>query len=452
LLAGDVKTILNEYLRLFIEHGVVGVMLVALITYGVLRTFIIRSQYFLVGAIVSLMVFSISSYPFYTPAICLQAVVLVAYAATKCNDNPINASYFKEHYNPDHSHINVSQFKTVYKIYRRAYAVLPDEDKQIKRRRWGFCHKLDVSKEYDLNGRVELPAGESTMYATLSVFVTGDDWREFAVAENRDGKVVFEDVGLNVMYLPVLYDDLGLKHVGTPFYIDGRQRVQTMNKSAGRQDIVLYRKYPLFGNWTAQWERMVGGVLESSDSPDFRNAQTIHRISELPMGSIDVQLPKPKILRYVRYRCPPRCRTSIAEFSVYQVNGSEVVEAIPIGHLVKENQLKYAFDGNELTFPDTKKEAYWIGLDLMMMSSNRATDIGRITLLPKSDGNFIVKGNEYELFYFDRQWISLGKQTAALDSLVYNKVPKGVVFLLKNWTKGSEERIFTMEGEKQVWW
>ena len=82
LLAGNVNTILNEYLRLFIELGIAGVILVGLVTYRVLRTFILQRHYFLAGAIVGLMVFSFSSYPFYAAQIDLQAVALVAYAAT----------------------------------------------------------------------------------------------------------------------------------------------------------------------------------------------------------------------------------------------------------------------------------------------------------------------------------------------------------------------------------
>ena len=36
--------------------------------------------------------------------------------------------------------------------------------------------------------------------------------------------------------------------------------------------------------------------------------------------------------------------------------------------------------------------------------------------------------------------------------LEYFNAPSNALFLLKNQTKGKEERIFTYEEEKQVWW
>ena len=367
--------------------------------------------------------------------------------------NPINASYFKEHYQPEDVHINVSRYKTVYKVYRKNFAVMPDERKWLKNQEKAFYHRSDVSAEYGLNRRVELPTKGNIVYATLSVFMTGSDWREFDMAESRNGKVVFEHLGANVMYLPVFYDDIGLKRIGIPFYIDNNGQMQRFNKVEGSQTVTLYRKYPLFGNWTAQWKRMVGGVLESSDSPDFHNSRQLYRIDRIPLGNIRVTLPKSEKMTYIRYRCPPDCRTSIAEFTVYRPDSQEVDGVIPIGHLIKEDQLSYAFDGDVTTFPDIKNTEYWIGLDLTSTAANDgAMDIGSINLLPKNDGNFVVEGNEYELFFFDRRWISLGKQVAETDSLSYNAVPTNVVFLLKNLTGGSEERIFTLDNGKQVWW
>lgn len=90
--------------------------------------------------------------------------------------------------------------------------------------------------------------------------------------------------------------------------------------------------------------------------------------------------------------------------------------------------------------------------------------------------NAILHDNEYELFFWHRGWVSLGRKTTAnrqadLDSLgfdfkrelffadvyerefiFYENVPVGALFLLRNHTQGKEERIFTLEDTKQVWW
>ena len=42
--------------------------------------------------------------------------------------------------------------------------------------------------------------------------------------------------------------------------------------------------------------------------------------------------------------------------------------------------------------------------------------------------------------------------TAESGELVYENVPGNALYLLKNRTKGKEERIFTYENDRQVWW
>lgn len=49
------------------------------------------------------------------------------------------------------------------------------------------------------------------------------------------------------------------------------------------------------------------------------------------------------------------------------------------------------------------------------------------------------------------KWESLGKKVSEADSLVYRDVPVNVLLLLKNYSKGVQERIFTYERKGQVW-
>jgi len=79
-------------------------------------------------------------------------------------------------------------------------------------------------------------------------------------------------------------------------------------------------------------------------------------------------------------------------------------------------------------------------------------EISKIRYASRNDKNHIVEGNLYEFFYWDNGWKSLGKKTATDRVLVYDKVPSNCLFLLRNYTEGKEERIFTYENEKQVFW
>jgi len=70
---------------------------------------------------------------------------------------------------------------------------------------------------------------------------------------------------------------------------------------------------------------------------------------------------------------------------------------------------------------------------------------------PEDNSNFIVKGDNYELFYWNNKWISLGKTAAAADSLVYTNAPRQSLLWARDLDRGEQERIFTYNNG-QVWW
>ncbi|GHT71304.1 hypothetical protein FACS189455_2790 [Bacteroidia bacterium] len=87
------------------------------------------------------------------------------------------------------------------------------------------------------------------------------------------------------------------------------------------------------------------------------------------------------------------------------------------------------------------------------MDFERAVEISEIALLPVNDDNHIAEDELYELYYFAGKWVSLGQKTGDSNFyLRYDNVPENSLLLLKNHTKGKEERIFTYENNKQVWW
>ncbi|MEN8225699.1 MAG: transglutaminase-like domain-containing protein [Bacteroidota bacterium] len=68
---------------------------------------------------------------------------------------------------------------------------------------------------------------------------------------------------------------------------------------------------------------------------------------------------------------------------------------------------------------------------------------------------FLIKGESYELFYWNDKWISLGVQKASGNPLIFKNVPSGAMYWLTNTTptKDRPERIFTInDEEKQIWW
>lgn len=63
-----------------------------------------------------------------------------------------------------------------------------------------------------------------------------------------------------------------------------------------------------------------------------------------------------------------------------------------------------------------------------------------------------IPGTEYELFYWQECWQSLGKATAGSDPLMFEKVPAGCLYWLVATGSDKDERVFTIEDGKQIWW
>ncbi len=71
---------------------------------------------------------------------------------------------------------------------------------------------------------------------------------------------------------------------------------------------------------------------------------------------------------------------------------------------------------------------------------------------PEDASNAIFPGEHYELFFWNGHWESLGAQEATDTVLVYRGVPRGALLWLRNLDKGVQERIFTYENGRQVWY
>jgi hypothetical protein len=119
-----------------------------------------------------------------------------------------------------------------------------------------------------------------------------------------------------------------------------------------------------------------------------------------------------------------------------------------IGEGLTPSSQKRVFDRDWKTIGDPRTENYWVGLDL-----RERCHLDKIVYYPHNDDNFITPGDLYELFYYNEgNWHSLGTKVAESEELIYEQVPVNVLFVLKNTTRGQEERIFTYENGKQVWW
>ncbi|MBT1689837.1 transglutaminase-like domain-containing protein [Dawidia soli] len=346
------------------------------------------------------------------------------------------------------------------KVYRNTFAIQPqslaktagDTDIPPLFRNARF---IDVSDEYFEGKDVEIELDnveEQDTYAYICVF-DNRNWVPIHWGKITDGKVVFTKMGRDIVYLPAYYRKGKIVPAASPFLLTNEGEVKTLDVSPGeRQQMTLLRKFPIL-TIRERMVRVAGGKFQGANRPDFKDSTTLFTISRPDIFYQTVDISTEKKFRYLRYLAPRKSNGNIAEIEFYSatdslhpLKGEIIGDAEVCG---PANGRETAMDGDVLTFYDARKiDNAWVGIDI-----GAARRINKIRYLATNDGNNIVPGDDYELFYFkDKGWRSAGRQVATDYALIFDRVPSGGLYLLRNYTEGKEERIFTYKNGQQVWW
>jgi hypothetical protein len=89
---------------------------------------------------------------------------------------------------------------------------------------------------------------------------------------------------------------------------------------------------------------------------------------------------------------------------------------------------------------------------LIVCNVNSTRTVKLTKKYPEDESNNIFAGEHYELFYWNDGWVSLGRKKAESSVLTFTQVPEDALLWLRNLDKGLQERIFTYQGDKQIWW
>ncbi len=272
----------------------------------------------------------------------------------------------------------------------------------------------------------------------------------------RDGKAVqYRNVHKGSTILAIAtWEDKKLIYQSDPFLLRCPLGIRIFSKDGeNTQEVTLFSKFNP-GNDLLFLKRMANGVFEGSNTPDFSQRDTLYHIKNCPGRLlIKVNVTNEKKYRYVRYYGPSNGFCNIAEVAFYEKDQNEPLKGKVMGtpgcyQGDGSHEYTNVFDGNtETSFDHMKAHGGWAGLDL-----GEPKAISQIIFTPRNLDNYVRPGDTYELFYCDKEWISLGTKTATSDSLAYSNVPVGALLYLQNHSRGVQERIFTYEDGRQVWW
>lgn len=358
------------------------------------------------------------------------------------------------------SNLKIYYCRTVPKVYRQNFSLQSSSLSYIKDskdkipKEFDSNRLKDVTDEYVVTRDIKIslePTIEKQNFVYLCCF-NNRIWQVVAWAKNENNTANFTKLGVNIVYLPAYYVDGKLIPAGVPFLLPRLGSPKHFTPQLNRRQVGEFLMKYHYRTHMVHSE-MIGTTFHVANKADLSDSVEVKTISQLPFYSTTLNIKTKRKARFVFYKFNPNGGTiSELQFWGKDKYGKETkLTGKKIGNMgIFGYEIEKAFDNDALTFfyPDKHKETY-IGIDLGL--GNEAI-LSKIIYAPKSDDNGIIPGQNYELlFWKNNNWISLGKKNGDKNkSVEFNNLPTNAIFLLKG--QGKEQRIFTYENGKQIFW
>lgn len=350
-----------------------------------------------------------------------------------------------------HSYLKPKIFRHRFQLNREIAKDMKDEQSVPKLFR--AADWIDVTEEYYETTDVTRDVPEKYKDRKIAYICVFDnrEWVPVHYGKVKDGKVLFPKMGRNVMYVSAFYENGRVVPFGDPFHIlpDGTVKnvhVDTKHKCT----LKLTRKYPFFGAQDFFNFRMMQGKFQGSNTADFSKTTDLYYFNEVTNGGwYEFPVTDTGKYRYLRYKSPDGSYGNINELWFFDEKGDTIKGEIIGTEGVDWGPKERVFDNNILTgFQGISPDGHWVGLKL-----KAPKQVSKLRFIPRNDGNCIEVGNKYELVYWTNEnWKILATVKAKENILKLKNMPSGGLYVLKNLTKGHEERIFTYEKGNQIWW
>lgn len=363
------------------------------------------------------------------------------------------------------SHFDERAELTMPKVYRQTFAIqdwLKDFCKDEGQNTPDFLkgqRVIDVTDKYVETSDVTVPVKDdkwikNSKWIYIAAF-NNRQWVPVYFSKNNGKEVVFHKMGRNIMYIAFCYDEFGRRHYATnPFLLDGDGHVRYLEaKNDKVHDITVTRKY-----WESdalkQYNRQIeGGKIVVSNDSDFKDSLIVSEVAAINENRFHTfPLSYSGAFKYLKYWSPRNSYGNIAEIELYDDQNRLIRPLRSWGgaNAWVEHSAQKVFDGDVLTsYSRMHPDGAWAAVELP-----QSVHISKYRIHPRTDGNAIYSNNVYQLLYWkDGKWMQLDEKNGdQMDSLTFQNVPENALLLLHNKTQGTEERVFTYEGGKQIWW
>lgn len=316
-------------------------------------------------------------------------------------------------------------------------------------------------------------------------------------------EIVFEQIPLNTLFFPAIFDGETMLEINQPFMILSAQSRKdiseplTVNKqqrenvdislvngdliitSENRQPVGmqyvtlqcdttkketlhLLRKYPEKRRLRALRERIKGSYLLGSNK-EKRDFDTLYTLDYIPSPYLqEIKFKNENKYRYYRFRNPDKKGVNIAhmEFLGEYSQNHKCLSPTPLPVFSKEQlgskePFLYRINGTPLNTGHSAADAFDGDYDTYVTTSSVGMDFGipvkidRVRFVPRTANNGIVPGDSYALLYYDNGWKEAKILYAENSYLDFEDVPRATLYWLRNLTTGKEELPFFYSDGKQ---
>lgn len=383
-----------------------------------------------------------------------------------------------KHFTPKWQNLGDTAHSSMFsKVFRRTFA--PRESPYTLKREneevpfiFGDPFIEDVTDHYHKVVDVTVPyleLGDSRgSIPYLSIF-TPTGWRPIGWGKIDEAKkyIRFEKVPVGACYIAGTYRSEKVKPISKLFQVQQNGSVRFYESSSSeKQSMTLNRKYPLKPALVRLMAELVGAKIQGSADSTFSEYTDIYILTKKDVDNFLTEPIRPtrkQKFRYWRLIGAGGKPVNVAELEFYTKSELSVArtDAPPFlasskksirssRNLFKTIKGKPLFNGQGVERAFDLEEESYVNAHSIAVDFSTKIFIDEIRILPRNANNGIVPGNTYELFYFDKQWKSLGRQQPTSDVLYYPSVPRNAVFWLKNHSGGREEQIFVYENRKQI--
>lgn len=346
---------------------------------------------------------------------------------------------------PGYFRKNDYRMPKVYRFVWKPHAVLKQaqDDGYLLPPSLAYIFVKDVTSDYCRTIDLSLRTTSDSRYQYLAVF-DNYNWVPVDVSMNRKGKLTFSNVGVGGTYCIVTYDNGIVEQSGFPFEvtIDGQLHFFEYDPEAVA-DVRMSRKFPMSAGVYEARKYLRGGVVLGIEDLDVGLADTLCCFPDDYCLTGSCYIECHESYRYYALTFGDADACDIAELYFYDSHGNRVRPDILNP---KDGKPWYVaplrmIDEEPLTFSRIEKGK---DNDKVLFDFGSPVSLSKVLYCRRGDGNDIIPGDIYELYYNNgKSWVLHERVVADDVSVGFHNVPEGGLLYVKCLNRGRQNRIFT---------